>query len=190
MKSPILISDVNQAMAGNQRAYKVLYDHVVPILTKIIKQKLFGINSDTLNDVTQDVMLKIFSKLHLYNQKRNFISWAISITLHHCIDIGRKRNVRVIYDDDLVYSTANQLSNQIHQPTLETKLDILSFVDKHTDEEYKKFVFQRFVFGMKQKEIATCLNKPLGSISGQQSYMLQHIRNKMRDLHLCRNDFF
>lgn len=189
MKPVTPISDVNQALAGDQRAYKSLYDQVVPILRKIIKKKLFGINSDTLNDVTQDVMLKIFSKLHLYNQKHNFISWVISITLHHCIDVGRKRNVSLIYNDDLVYATAHQLSNQVQQPIFEKKLDILSFVDKHTNEEYKKFIFQRFVIGMKQKEIATQLNKPLGSISGQQANMLQNIRNKIQDLQLSRNDF-
>ena len=46
-------------------------------------------------DAVQDIFIKAFTKLHTYEAKVSFSSWLYKIAYHHCLNLLRKRQVRM-----------------------------------------------------------------------------------------------
>ncbi|MEC0255612.1 RNA polymerase sigma factor [Paenibacillus lautus] len=56
--------------------------------------RMLGCKQDA-QDAVQDVFIKAFTKLHTYEAKVSFSSWLYKIAYHHCLNLLRKRQVRM-----------------------------------------------------------------------------------------------
>jgi RNA polymerase sigma factor (sigma-70 family) len=191
MKDHNWSNTIKLALQGDQKAYNSIYSCLDPILTKTIKKKVFNIDSATLEDVKQDIQLKIFTKLNSFTQGRNFFTWAISIAIYHCIDLSRRHASILTFDNNL-----EQYHNHYHESSLEEYyinqegcLDIHNFVKENLSLKHSKSIYEKFYLGLKQKEIAKRRNSPLGTISGLQFQSVRALRNKAKELKLSRLSF-
>ncbi len=184
-----LITDVNQALEGNQQSYRALYDYITPILRKTIRRKIYGIPSHMLKDVLQDIIVKVFLKLSTFKSGNSFTCWAISIAVHHAIDLSRKKKLDIEFSDCIelhaLHSAEFYNSNIEENPSF----DIFDISCKHLDEEHKSLIIEKYFIGLKQKEIAQKINKPLGSISGLQASAVEQLRRRIFELRLDWSDF-
>jgi RNA polymerase sigma-70 factor, ECF subfamily len=57
----------------------------------VFVRSITGLSVQDAEDLVQEIMLKVYSKLHLYNPLRDFRVWIYSIARNHCIDRFRKR---------------------------------------------------------------------------------------------------
>lgn len=56
--------------------------------------RMLGCKQDA-QDAVQDVFIKAFTKIHSYEAKVSFSSWLYKIAYHHCLNLLRKRQVRM-----------------------------------------------------------------------------------------------
>ncbi|MGM1047289.1 MAG: RNA polymerase sigma factor [Bacillota bacterium] len=56
--------------------------------------RILGCRQDA-QDAVQDIFIKAFTKIHLYEVKVSFSSWIYKIAYHHCLNMLRKRRVRI-----------------------------------------------------------------------------------------------
>ncbi|MCM3257378.1 sigma-70 family RNA polymerase sigma factor [Paenibacillus lautus] len=56
--------------------------------------RMLGCKQDA-QDAVQDIFIKAFTKLNTYEAKVSFSSWLYKIAYHHCLNILRKRRVRM-----------------------------------------------------------------------------------------------
>ncbi|WP_235440013.1 RNA polymerase sigma factor [Paenibacillus sp. DMB20] len=56
--------------------------------------RMLGCRQDA-QDAVQDIFIKAFTKIHLYEEKVSFSSWLYKIAYHHCLNMLRKRRVRM-----------------------------------------------------------------------------------------------
>jgi RNA polymerase sigma-70 factor (ECF subfamily) len=191
MEPKRIIADVSLALEGNQQAYRALFDYLAPILRKTIKRKIYGIQSHLVQDILQDIFVKLFLNLHSYKPGKNLTSWAISIALHHVIDLSRKRKPDVIYSDNLeIYdSLSSEALSDGTQLESVAEIDVFDISKKYLDDRSERIILDKYLFGLKQKQIAIKVNKPIGSISGMQSHAIEQLKRRINELGLDRTHF-
>ena len=191
MEPKSIIADVSLALGGNQRACKALYDYLAPILRKTIKRKIYGIQSHLVQDILQDIFVKLFLNLHSYKPGKSLTSWAISIALHHVIDLSRKRKPDVIYSDNIeIYdSCASKDLFDNNQYGTVPIVDIFDLSNEYLNDRSKRIINEKYLEGLKQKELAEKMNTPIGSISGLQCQALEQLKAKLNELRYDRSNF-
>jgi RNA polymerase sigma-70 factor (ECF subfamily) len=83
-------------------------------------------------DLTQDILVKTFTKINTFQGKSSFSTWLYQITYTHCIDYIRKN--KNFYTEELE----------------EDKFDQLSSEDPGLDVEHEKILFEMKLEHVKQ----------------------------------------
>jgi len=142
-------------------------------------------------DILQDIFVKLFSKLHSYKPGSSFSVWAISIAVHHAIDLSRKRKLDLILSENVeIYDSgvAESLVENYQYGTTPV-VDVFNLSNKYLDATSKSIIIGKYFVGLKQKELAEKMNKPIGSISGLQSQAIEQLRKKITELRFDRSNF-
>lgn len=129
-------------------------------LIQATAKKFLGKNyADWVDDITQDVMFKILTKVHTFDKNRgNFESWIYSITRNLCFDLMNKKvnsikNIKIdesfvlYFNDDAIFDY-KELKKMIR-----IGLDRLNKIDK-------SILIMRFYLDLSGREIAEILNFP------------------------------
>ena len=80
---------------SDQAAAKELVERFYPVVIRIVRNHLPRRESE--EDLTQEIFLKIFAKLHQYRADMPFEHWVSRISLNTCIDHLRKQRNRPEY---------------------------------------------------------------------------------------------
>jgi RNA polymerase sigma factor (sigma-70 family) len=180
---------IEQALNGNQRAFTAIYKRLDPIIAKTIRNKIYKFDSALIEDVKQDIFTKIFLKLKSFTPGRNFTTWAISIAIYHCID--RKQKPIITYENYLEQFQHNCKENSPEDNYIshEGRKDIANFVKENLCQKHSIMIYQKYFLNLKQREIAFRLNRPIGTVSGQQFHSVQVLRNKVKERNLTWFNF-
>ena len=96
--------------SNNTLLFSALYDRY----SKKVYNKCFGFakNEDEAKDLTQDVFLKLFTKLHSFKGNSKFSTWLYSFTYNFCVnyvnrDKAKKMNDQSVRMDDHDYHLTN-----------------------------------------------------------------------------------
>src|ERR1700730_7462646 len=90
-----LLHLITRARNSDQAAAKELVERLYPAVVRIVRNHLPRRESE--EDLTQEIFLKIFAKLHQYRADMPFEHWVSRISLNTCIDRLRKQRNRPEY---------------------------------------------------------------------------------------------
>ncbi len=111
-----------------------------------VSLRLVGDRQDA-EDITQDVMLKIFSKLGTFEGRSTFKTWTVRVTRNACKDWLKKRALSKQY--------AERLANEPREPsTMEYREDRLIGLLKELSPTDREVLTLRFVADLSLAEIA------------------------------------
>jgi RNA polymerase sigma-70 factor, ECF subfamily len=79
----------------DEAAAKELVERIYPVVVRIVRNHLPRRESE--EDLTQEIFLKIFAKLHQYRADMPFEHWVSRISVNTCIDHLRKQRNRPEY---------------------------------------------------------------------------------------------
>src|ERR1700685_4599889 len=101
---------VRRAQAGEEAAFEELIRHH--------QQRVFGLvhgilrRREDVEDVVQQVFLKVFVSLKRFDLRAAFSTWLYKITVNECWDYLRKKRVRpLVYEADLSEDQARQMGS-------------------------------------------------------------------------------
>src|ERR1700731_1517097 len=80
---------------SDEAAAKKLVEHLYPAVIRIVRNHLPRRESE--EDLSQEIFLKIFAKLHQYRADMPFEHWVSRISVNTCIDHLRKQHNRPEY---------------------------------------------------------------------------------------------
>ena len=80
---------------SDEAAAKHLVEHLYPVVIRIVRNHLP--RRETEEDMSQEIFLKIFAKLHQYRADMPFEHWVSRISVNTCIDHLRKQRNRPEY---------------------------------------------------------------------------------------------
>jgi len=76
---------------NSEKAKATLYEKYKPIIRGIFMNKIDN-NYHTVEELTSEVLIKVFTKLDKYNKVVPFNCWVFSITRNHLIDYYKKKS--------------------------------------------------------------------------------------------------
>lgn len=147
-------------------------------------RRITQLPKEDIEDLLQEVFIKIYQKLNEYNEILKFSSWAYRITHNHIIDYFRKTNAR---------PRANSLEDSELAKILKSGTDIEK--DMNTKDclekikeclediplKYKEILVLRFIEEKSYEEIMDILKKPKGTVATMIARGREAVSLKMRE---------
>ncbi len=131
--------------------------------------RISNLNQDDVEDVLQDIFVKIYKNLNGFDTDLKFSSWAYRITHNEVISNYRKykNKIDVISfdtDGNFIKNISDELDIEKAFKLVELKKEVDQVLDK-IDIKYKEVLILRFLEEKSYREISDILRKPEGTIA-------------------------
>ena len=168
---------VDQARAGDERAFARLYDRYWPRLCTYFSYRLGGRKLDA-EDLANDVLLKVAENLHSYKSRGiPFSAWVFRIARNHLIDYIRARsNVR---ESPLEGAFDRQDGERLAIDHAIVAEDVDAALRQLTPQQQRVIVL-RFIFGMSMSETARALRRSEEAVKKVQARAIRSLRALLR----------
>lgn len=152
----------------DQRHFAVLVERYVPKLTHYIRRRSLA-TSDDIEDLLQNVFIKVYRNINEYDTSLLFSSWIYRITHNEMIDWYRreKRRATLSIDDEAHDIVSKLFTDDDHVgrvSSAEQKQLVIDAVNK-LDDKYKDILLLRFFEEKSYEEIADILTIPPGTVA-------------------------
>ena len=171
LNSGVNDSLINKIALDDREAFNELYDKTKKMIFSIAFSITKSISDS--DDITQDTYIKIIEKAKEYKNSGKPLAWIFTITRNLAISSVRKsKNVDEIsrFDDDIRLSSLEKSDDKL---ILKSALETLS------EEELQIVLLHNS--GLKHKEIANILDKPLSTILSKYNRSLMKMREFLKN---------
>ncbi len=161
---------VRAAQAGDVSAYEDLVRRHQPRVFAVIGGVLR--RSEDVEDVAQQVFLKVYLSLHRFDLRSSFSTWLYKVTVNECLDHLRKKKVRkLVYEADLSEEQSRLLDSAVlpgrQEFTAERRAELRQLVDRLLDElpqEERLMMVLKEVEGWTVEEISEVLDLNVNTV--------------------------
>jgi len=155
---------VRLAQGGEESAFEELVrrhqQRVCALVSGILRRQ------EDVEDVAQQVFLKVFLSLKKFDQRAAFSTWLYKITVNECWDHLRKRKVRpLVYESDLSEEQVSRLDGIVsaERPpeSASERAEMKEFLEQVLDnvsEEDRQLLVLKEMEGFSVQELAVILN--------------------------------
>ena len=169
---------------GDEEAYEYLYNVYAPKIGSIAKSYL---GYDDVDDVVQEVMMRIYKGIRKFRGDSKLSTWIHRIAVNVCKDVLAKRRKRKEILTSFPESDEEE-ERYLVQPS--SKTDVLEEVLNDLDyksivsaleklpEEDRLFIKLKDVDDLSYEEISKIVGKPVGTVKSR----LHYARKKLRKL--------
>lgn len=156
---------IKRAQAGEQDAFGLLVERyhrkVFSVVFHIVRQQV------DVEDLTQEVFLKVFRAIQSYNFRAPFRAWLVRIAINHCYDFLRRRRAsKTTYywqftDEGRRMLDRKQDLQPRDSPNIEQEVSLKDLVSKLLDRappEDRVVLVMKEMESLSIEEIASALN--------------------------------
>lgn len=160
---------------GSKEAFDLFYEKYVSFVLHIATQVL-GDRMEA-EDICHDIFLDVFQKPFEYNSKKGTVeAWLAVKTKHRSIDRLRKKQPVLIHKLEQLDTPAAVRTEMYVLRELER--DVLLEALKQLPKMQQKVIYGVYFEDKTQKELASSLNRPLGTVKSMVRYGLQNMRKQ------------
>jgi len=171
---------INKCLNGDSTAFGFLVDKYKASVYAFAYNRLR--NFHDAEDITQEVFIKAYQKLHTLKRWDNFLAWLHTITLNQCKDLIRKRAKRpdcfFVEEQEqeiLDFPSLNSYQEGLARESLHEALDALP-------EMYREVLTLYYLGGMSTKEIAQFLRTSPSAIRQRLKRARAKLKKEMLDM--------
>jgi RNA polymerase sigma-70 factor (ECF subfamily) len=131
-------------------------------------RRIAQLPKDDIDDLLQEVFIKIYRKLNEYSEALKFSSWAYRIAHNHVIDYFRKTNARPQTNTLEDYEWEKMIKASVHMEKDIMDKDCVEKIKKCIQDMplmYKEILILRFIEEKEYEEIMDILKKPKGTVA-------------------------
>jgi RNA polymerase sigma-70 factor (ECF subfamily) len=147
-------------------------------------RRMTQLGTDDIQDLLQEVFIKIYQKLNEYDDNLKFSSWAYRVAHNHVVDYFRKVGARPQTNSLEDYEWEKIIGASIHIEKDIMNKDCVEKIKKCISGlpiKYKEVLILRFVEEKEYEEIMDILKKPKGSVATLISRGKEMLVNKMKE---------
>lgn len=161
------VSDVeliDKCLNGNSEAFSELVSRYKRLIYKVVYNIIN--NEQEVNDISQEVFLKIYKSLHTYNSEYKFSTWAVKIATNYCLDVVRKKKIETLPIDEAEGVSSNSNTPEAHYIDKERSQRINQAVSELPDK-YRIPIILFHQNGLSYEELMRVLNEPMSIIKNR-----------------------
>jgi len=155
---------VKECLDGNQEMFAELVAKYKKLIFSVVYNYIR--DREEIDDVCQEVFLKIYKSLDSYNPQYKFSTWSVKIATNYCLDILRKKKLHSVPIDEIESISREEDTPESKYISRERTAEIRKAIEK-LPEKYRIPIILYHQNGMSYKEMAQILNKPLSIIKNR-----------------------
>ena len=158
---------------------KVVMKHYNEIFHYIRKQTS---NDEDAKDLTQDVFMKVYSKLNTYNKNlASLRTWIYRIAHHHVMNHFKKASTRYVKTLDQEFFKNLSTDDDVLEAMIqhEDVVFIKGLMNKHLNKKHHKMMNLYFFSSLTVKEIALSLKVPEKTVYNTLSLSINKLKREM-----------
>ena len=164
---------IQHCLSGDKNAFKPLVEKYQQSIFGTIYKMVF--DPELTRDLTQEVFVKVYTRLNTYDPRYPFKVWIHRIAIHRAIDfLRKKRPEQLIFDDDN-NSEKPGLKHILPDPsdTPDISVERKEIADRvhhaihQLDHKLKTVVVLRHFQEMSYDQISNVLNVPMGTVKNR-----------------------
>lgn len=162
-------SDLVKKSLADASNFKYIIERYESKFSQYIRRKT-SVSKEDIEDLLQDIFIKIYLNLRGFDTSLKFSSWAYRIAHNEIITWYRKKKIRpqINFEDyeeeNLINFFAEDTDIEKEFGIQELKKHIKESIDK-LDDKYKDIIILRFLEEKEYEEISDILQIPLGTVS-------------------------
>lgn len=136
-------------------------------------------NEQDAQDAAQEALIRIYTKIHTYEEKAQFKTWVQRIVTNICIDKFRRSKATVsIEEHEMVFAAPSDVEAEILSTA--AAQDIQEAIQK-LPEHHRTVVVLRYLQDFSYNEIAESLDLPLNTVKSYLFRARQQLSHLLRD---------
>jgi len=157
---------VRQIQSGKIGLFAVLINRYEDKIKRYSRK--FLSDHEDINDVLQDIFIKVYKNIRSFDTKRKFSSWLYRIAHNELINTLKKRKKKTLslFDLDILFpQSANDSSNSLNQQI--DRKDMEKIIDKCIDQvelKYREPIILYYFGGLNYREIADVMQIPISTV--------------------------
>ena len=160
---------LEQAIEGDKAAFGKLIEAFQGPVYNLAYRMLN--NSGEAEEAAQEAFVRAWTKLNMYDPKRKFSTWLLSITSNYCIDQIRKRRALLLSIDEPLPPhpalTSDKAKGPEAQMASSEQQDLVQRLLQELPEEYRTAVILRYWQEMSYEEIAETTGSTISAIKSR-----------------------
>lgn len=164
---------------GDEKAFRTLYREYAGKIGSIARSY---IGLDDVDDVVQDVMLRIFKSIKKFKGDSKLSTWIYRIAINVCKDYlaryKRRSEILTDFTEDEEHPTQHPISEIDTEVSATGELEyerIMDALDKLSPED-RLLIKLRDVDGLSYEEISKIVSKPVGSVKSSLHYARKRLK--------------
>jgi len=159
-----LTTKIQEAIKGNQAAYKYLLDTYWDDVYRFQKSRIN--NQNDAEDISIQTFAKAFDNLKQYNPKYDFKNWLLMMSKQVYIDYQRKKKHHFvsIKEQNEVFQLPDKELSAEDRMILEQNFLQLKKAINQLKPHYKEVIELRYFHDLSYKEIAERIGEPLNNV--------------------------
>ncbi len=171
---------VREALGGST----IAFDELMRRYEKLVYRIAFGFgkNNDNSMDITQNVFLKTYEKLHSFKMNSSFKTWITRIAFNEGVNWTRKNrhsSSQELFDEGIMNYENKGVSQEDEFLARENKSQLIQSLFA-LNTRYRLAVVLRYFEDMPVKEIAGVLECSEGVVKSMLFRSLQRLKNNLR----------
>lgn len=168
-----------ECKSGNRNAFEQLYQANQRRVFSVALN-FFGGNREMAEDVTQQVFLKIFSKIEGFRADAELRTWIYRMTVNCCIDEQRK--TRRFFSIENFFGELRVRKTQDENFEKGERADEVQRAIGELKEKFRLPILLKYSEGLSYEEIAKVLNCSIGTISSRLNRGHKMLAQKLKHL--------
>jgi RNA polymerase sigma-70 factor (ECF subfamily) len=155
---------VKRCLGGESDAFAELIARYKRLIYNIIYNMIN--NREEINDIAQEVFIRIYKSLDKYNPEYKFSTWSVKIATNYCLDILRKKKIEAIPIDEAIGVSSN-LGTPEEDYLKKEKRERINYELSKLPDKYRIPLILFHKNGLSYEEISQVLNEPMSIIKNR-----------------------
>ncbi|AUG58496.1 sigma-70 family RNA polymerase sigma factor [Acetivibrio saccincola] len=155
---------VKRCLEGDTQAFSGLVKRYKKLIYNIIYNIIY--NKDEVNDIAQEVFIRIYKSLDKYNPQYKFSTWCAKIATNYCYDVLKKKRVECVPIED-AYGLHSEADTPEDSYIKREQRDRINNEIMNLPEKYRILLILYHKNGLSYEEMSQVLDEPMSIIKNR-----------------------
>ncbi len=155
---------IEKCLAGDSEIFEELINRYKKLIYSVVYNLIN--NKEEVNDIAQEVFIRIYKALNRYNPEYKFSTWSVKITTNFCLDILRKRRVSSVPMEEAI-GVADSVDTPEEAYIKSEQREKIKKAIVSLPEKYRIPIILFHKNGLSYDEITKILNEPLSIVKNR-----------------------